>query len=53
MLVTAHQLLSGLQEVLINVGSQEACIAVTFHQLEDVLLEKREEVVMMMVMGGG
>lgn len=39
---SAAHLLSGQQEVLVDVGSQKACIAVTFHQLEYVLLQDKE-----------
>lgn len=35
---TAH-LLSGKLEVLVDAGSQKACIAVTFHECEYVLLK--------------
>ena len=38
----AH-LLPAQQQVLVDAGSQEAGVAVAFHQLEDVLLEQRRE----------
>lgn len=36
-------LLLGQQQVLVSIGPQEASVAVTLHQLVDVLLEKGEE----------
>lgn len=41
-LVNAAHLLSGQQEVLVDVGSQKSCIAVTFHQLKNVLLQEKQ-----------
>lgn len=42
--VSAAHLLPGQQEVLVDVGSQKACIAVTFHELEYVLLQQGGEI---------
>lgn len=39
----AAHLLSGQQQVLVDVGPQEPCIAVAFHELENVLLQREEE----------